>query len=356
MILVGSKALDIVLGTTKAIKSDYDVVSDKVEPDCDTIVLPKHIIDMIPNNYGVATLDALYTLKCSHLSFDVFWKKHKNSVLFMKSKGAKLIKPLYDVLYAHWCKVNTKEHLSLYKTKTEFFTDNVTYVYDHDYLHELVSCPNKPAYTHCLKDNCEVAIDKSKFDMLSYEQKLRMFKEEITVIACERWLLNPKCIGKHHWSQAYDMALHKTCVDLTKNWASSFIVENLDFYAKADYSYFEYLLSKLRPEVSEMNIEDLGKKLVVEYNYQQAMDGDDYRVEDDDWGMLLFEHNGKYGNVEIIDQHGGEDEGSYAYTVLSLDGVLYKISYNYYSYSGHDYSCIDCKIVTKKTKTIEVYE
>lgn len=354
MILVGSKALDIVLGTNKAINSDYDVVSDKVEFDCDTIVLPKHIVDMIPNNYGVATLDALYTLKCSHLSFDIFWKKHKNSVLFMKSKGAKLIKPLYDALYAHWCKVNTKQHLSLYKTKTEFFTDNVTYVYDHDYLHELVSYPNKPMYTHCLKENCEVAIDKDKFDMLPYDQKLRMFKEEITVIACERWLLNPKCIGKYHWLQAYDMALHKTCVDLTKNWASSFIVENLDFYAKADYSYFEYLLSKLNPEVIEMKIEDLKIKLEAEYRKQYEED-DDY---DCTWFYLLFEHNGKYGNVEIIKQYGGEgeDEGSYAYTVLSLDSVLYKIEYHYYSYSGYDYSCIDCKIVTKKTKTIEVYE
>lgn len=352
MILVGSKALDIVLGTNKAINSDYDVVSDKVELDCDTIVLPKHIIDMIPNNYGVATLDALYTLKCSHLSFDIFWKKHKNSVLFIKSKGAKLIKPLYDVLYAHWCKVNTKEHLSLYKTKIEFFTDNVTYVYDHDYLHELVSYPNKPVYTHCLKENCEVAIDKDKFDVLPYDQKLRMFKEEITVIACERWLLNPKCIGKYHWLQAYDMALHKTCVDLTKNWASSFIVENLDFYAKADYSYFEYLLSKLNPEVIEMKIEDLKIKLEAEYRKQYEED-DDY---DCTWFYLLFDHKGKYGGVEIIEQHGGEDEGSYAYTVLSLDGVLYKIEYHYYSYSGYDYSCIDCKIVNKKTKTIEVYE
>ena len=60
--------------------------------------------------------------------------------------------------------------------------------------------------------------------------------------------------------------------------------------------------------------------------------------------------------VEILEQHGGEGEGSYAYTLLSLDGVLYKIEYNYYSYNGYDYDYITAKTVTKKTKTIEVYE
>ena len=69
-------------------------------------------------------------------------------------------------------------------------------------LHELVSYPNPPMYTHCLKDGHDVLIDKKKFDTMLFEDQIRMLGEEITVI-WQRWLIDPKYKGKISWFRAY---------------------------------------------------------------------------------------------------------------------------------------------------------
>ena len=47
------------------------------------------------------------------------------------------------------------------------------------------------------------------------------------------------------WYKAYILSLKKTITSLTKNWATSFIVLNLECFIKPDYTYFEYALSEL---------------------------------------------------------------------------------------------------------------
>ena len=243
MIIVGSTALRHWIDGVKP--KDIDVWTDIDLPKFkgyDIKKIPTEILQLIETEDHFATLDSLYTIKCSHLGWrNPKWSKHKSDILLMEYKGASIIRPLYDALVEFWkVEIDDKWYLSLDKGKDEFFNDNVEYVYDHDYLHELVAHPNLPMYTNCLKNNCEVMIDKSKFDMLSFEQQLRMFREEITVIAIERWLVNPKAKGKYSWTQAYIMALEKTITTLTKNWATEFIVLNLKHFCKTDYSYFKH--------------------------------------------------------------------------------------------------------------------
>lgn len=120
--------------------------------------------------------------------------------------------------------------------------------YPHDYLHELVAYPNPPMYTKCLKDGEDVLIDRDKFDLLPFEDQVRMFREEITVIAAERWLINPYWKGKVSWYRAHMLSLQKTVTRLTKGWASEFIVLNLEHFVKPDYKYFKHLIETLKLE------------------------------------------------------------------------------------------------------------
>lgn len=247
-IIVGSEALRN-LGFNVTPK-DIDIWTDEDLPKqqgYDIKKIPTEILALVPNVNGYATLDALYTIKCSHLGWrNPKWNKHKSDILTLKMKyGASLDEKLFDTLVDFWkVEIDDKWYLSLNKNKDEFFNDNVEYVFDHDLLHELVAHPNQPMYTKCLKENYDVLIDKKLFDKLSFDQQIRMFREEISVIAIERWLVNPRAKGKYSWIQAYSMALEKTITTLTKGWATKFIVLNLEHFVKPDYSYFKYTLEE----------------------------------------------------------------------------------------------------------------
>lgn len=176
---------------------------------------------------GVASLGDLLAIKMAHLEYDIFWWKHVMDVLVLRSKGVVRNEKLYRLLKAHWKTYHgNKEHLSLYRTKDAFFDDFVSKPYEHDYLHELIALPNVPVYSLCLKDGHEVYVDKEKFDELSHEQQIRMFKEEIAVIALERWVIPSE--GKVAIPHAWTKSLRKTVTALTKGWASEFIIENLE--------------------------------------------------------------------------------------------------------------------------------
>lgn len=213
----------------------------------DIKLIPQHIINLMKFDGIYATPNTIYTIKCSHLGWNnPAWNKHKADILSLKHQGCVLDKPLYKALVEFWKEeLGDKSFLSLKQDKEDFFTDSVTYVYDHDWLHEQVAYPNPPVYTNCLKEGEDVLIDKQRFYGMSFEQQVKMFREEITVIAIERYLVNP--LAKNFsWVQAYNLSLKKTITQLTKNWATDFIVLNLEHFVKPDYTMFKYPLEKLK--------------------------------------------------------------------------------------------------------------
>ena len=253
-IIVGSSALQY-FGLARQPPKDKDVwisygeiVQKGVGVDVKSI--PSEILNLITAKDGFATPDSCYTIKCSHLGWNnPMWDKHKQDVLWLKHKGCKIIPELYNALVEYWkTKLGDKSFLSLKQDKDSFFTDEVPYVIDHDVLHEMVAYPNHPVYTKCLKSGEDVLIDKQKFDKLDFEYQVRMFREEITVIAIERWIVNPKVKGKYSWMQAYMFSLKKTITQLTKNWATDFIVLNLEYFVKPDFTYFKHTLENLEKE------------------------------------------------------------------------------------------------------------
>jgi len=223
--------------------SDKDYIKQEGEDVC---YIPEDIIQQVPAYAHYATADAIYTIKCSHFGWDIHWQKTKLDIMWLKGCGCKLIPDLYKTLVEFWkVEHHDKSFLSLKKDKDTFFTDHVTYVYDHDYLHELVAYPNRPMYESCLKEGEDVLIDQEKFNELCHEDKVRMFREEITTIAIERWLVNPHFKGKYSWFRAYMFSLHKTVTRLTKGWATDFIVLNIEDFVKPKYDYFKHAIKTL---------------------------------------------------------------------------------------------------------------
>lgn len=319
-------------------------------------VIPKEIIKAIPRRNCMATADALYTIKCSHFQWDIHWEKTKADILYMKSKGCKLIPSLYETLVRYWRKEHgDKSFLSLKRKKEEFFNDHVKYKYDHDFLHEVVALPNKPVYTHCLKDNEDVLIDEDKFLSLPFDQQVKMFKEEITVIACERWLLNERFKGS--WLEAYMMSLKKTLTNLTKGWASDFIIMNLEHFIKPDIKMFNNLYNNLEELI--MSKVDL---TVFQELASTTKEGLDYTIYCLAAGGEIygdFEKALEELDYEHIDSKGGyEGGGEYCYGVFKLKGRIYKAEWTYYSYNGSEYEGIanTLREVKPVEKVVTVYE
>jgi len=344
---------------------------------CDLSVIPYDIIDLVEVDNGYATIDSIYTIKCSHLGWDILFEKHKRDVIFLKSQGAKLIDSLYVKLVAYWKEEHgNKDYLSLYKSKNEFFDDHVTHVYDHDLLHKYVAGEEEPLYMKCLKKGEEVAVDKYKFECLSHKDQINMFKEEITVIAFERWLVNPSS-KLDNWIKAYRYALRKTTTQLTKNWATEFIVMNLSEMVHPNLKYIKNITSKIKEGNSIMSnvemkhFEDFIAKfsgndlnhvvyLMCENEFSEIENlGVDY--EDGNWEKYrsdLKEVEKEWGYKHLMQEGGGEGGAEECEGVFEFMGKIYRAYYSYQSYCGHEYDCIldNLKEVKPVEKTVVVYE
>lgn len=313
----------------------------------DESYIPIELYNKIPQENGYITRDALYTLKCSHLPWDIHWQKTKLDILFFKAHGCLLIEPLYSELKEYWTKVHgDKSYLSLNKSKVEFFTPLVEYHYDHDYLHELCAKPLAPAYTKCLKG--EVLIDNELFLEMPFDEQIRMFKEEISVIAVERFMLPIKSRGKFSWYKSYQESLKKTITRLTKNWAEDFIIHNLEFFVKPDFKYFKNLLQLEEIKMSDVDIsifENIASK------------------HEEEVGTLIFlmcmgeydDYDDGTVNYEFIKREGGGEGGSEdCYGVFKLNDQIYRAEFSYYSYDGFNYYGIENTLRKVKPKVIEV--
>ena len=270
MIIIGSTAWNFHDNKIQAKDLDLLLSKNSATPTFkhDPIIVTDKILSLVPfiihDNKKYATLDALYTIKCSHLGFNFHcWQKHKNHILQLKKSGCKIIENLYEELVKFWKNNSKIKTVSLNKSKENFFNDAVDYIYDHDYLHELVAFPNNPVYTKCLKEGNEVLIDWKKFKLLSFHEQIKMFMEEITVIACERWLLNPKSVCTSIL-QAHSQSLQKTILTLTKGKATDFLIRNLEHFILPKYEMYKHILEVLGKEKMRKVDPNIFRELLIE--------------------------------------------------------------------------------------------
>tara|TARA_R110002020_G_scaffold123630_1_gene280355 strand:+ start:1220 stop:2005 length:786 start_codon:yes stop_codon:yes gene_type:complete len=184
------------------------------------------------HHLGVPNPDVLYTLKLSHCFWNIHWQKTMFDVGFFQSKNAKLMPELFNLLYTGWEAIHGSKRVNLNQNSSDFFNEYVDRKYVHDDLHNAIAYYEEPLYTKINKSNSEVSVSEELFNKLSFEDKLKVCREEIYVIALERYLI-PR---EFHMSKkvAYIAACKLILTRLTKGWFPKFIAENWIQLSKLD--------------------------------------------------------------------------------------------------------------------------
>lgn len=235
-ILIGSQALIQHIGEIRVPK-DTDYFSDQEIEGAEIFFHPS-LKDYFKDEERSATLDELYTIKMSHIFWDLrnnTWEKHVQDIITMRERSAKLIEDLYRLLYAVWEEVHGKKKANLSQSARDFFSDKVVRKYEHDSIHASVAYYDAPLYERILMDGEEVKVDKSKFDVMSYEDKLKLVREEVYATALERLVIPSEY--KYSPRRAYAWALRRTTTSLARGWFARFIAENIEKLRQPDVDY-----------------------------------------------------------------------------------------------------------------------
>jgi hypothetical protein len=184
--------------------------------------------------------DKMLTLKASHSGFGMHWQKTMSDIVFLKSKGFKMDKPLYYKLVKAWKRVHGVKWASLKDKDSEsFFKDAVKRKYIHDDLHLCCAYYDEPLYFKILKDGSgSVNCCENKFNLLSYEDQIKLVKEEVFVTALERYLI----VNEFGFSRklAYHRSLQKLMVSMSSGWFKYFMIDNYeDLRSHKDMSFVE---------------------------------------------------------------------------------------------------------------------
>lgn len=218
-------------------KEERDVLHD---PSMGIEAFHHPLIKDYPWEKEVATIDELYTIKVSHSYWALrngTWDKHIYHMILLKNHGAKLIPELHDLLYKVWAEVHGPKRANLEQSPEDFFNKNVSRTYEHDSIHASVAYYDEPLFNRILRDNHEVAVDKSKFDALPLEMRLQLVREEVYATALERKII-PSDYTFNRMS-AYLWALKMTITSFTKGWFPLFILENFRELTKPDVDYVQ---------------------------------------------------------------------------------------------------------------------
>ena len=220
--------------------------------------LPKELFDKFITENNYITLESLYILKLSHAEYNIHWEKTVGHIQlikrYLRARGYKdpifdnldlKYRELYYALKDYWKIVHTaKNKIKLDLTKDKFFNNKVQRIYDHDFIHETIKYNDQPMYAKCLKDGKEVLLDKSKFDKLTFEDKLNLCREEIYVLALERYLIPSNFKMCIHTT--YRTALQRLVTSMSRGWFPDFIVDNYDKLYKIDKNYAKIFQEKVR--------------------------------------------------------------------------------------------------------------
>lgn len=176
-----------------------------------------------------------------------FWKTMKDIALLKLMIPYGLSEWLLPILKKREYETYTYSHPKLNTSKESFFRDdNVSYVYDHDELHEVVKLFDKPAYQYFKPVENEVYCSSELFFNSSEEIRLAAVYEESCVLALERSLVPFN--GKLVYSDAFALALSKVCTSITSGWFREYAYNNaynvIDLFEsqKSDF-YSKFLLA-----------------------------------------------------------------------------------------------------------------
>jgi len=260
MILIGSRAIKYWFLDFPREPKDWDyavsdsVYSESVKGETINGERVEYLLNPVLTDYphyhssGTVTPDVLYTLKISHLFWDIKWDKHMFDVQFLKKKGCQLIHSLFQDLFDYWESYHgPRKHSDLTLSAEEFFDNVFKGKYDHDHLHTLLNAT--PTYTKVLKDGSEVEPSEEKFNMLSHQEKLDLVREEVMVMGYERR-------GNRKYYEVYSWMLKRFIRNHAPIWEALFIIDNYIELHKPQFNFIQkldYELSRSTSSVEEQN-------------------------------------------------------------------------------------------------------
>lgn len=207
--------------------------------------MPSYTLYGLPVSY--CSLDWLYALKMSH-------RFKKDSPHFLKTmEDIRWLREFRTVIPdIRWFERREKEtlakHPKLNQNKNNFFdTPGLTYIYDHDSIHQAIAIGSRPAYLEYQEDNAEVWCSKKKWNKVSNHTKLNGVLEEALVLALERSQIPYDFKPDKDWS--FKHALMKVCTSITSGWFREYAWENyyivLDRYQILSSNYTEVFKTAL---------------------------------------------------------------------------------------------------------------
>jgi hypothetical protein len=237
MILIGSSAIKHLFPDFNREPKDIDYIvniDSKLKSENGIEYLQNPIIynKYKPFTNTVISKDDLVTLKASHLFWNINWQKHMFDLQFLLNKGCKIDSILFNNLYDYWQTFHGKNKRSdLKMTKEDFFTNKINYdTAQHDDLHLIIN--PTPIYSTILEDGKEVELSEEKYNQLTHEQKIELIREEVMVMAYERF-------KDLDYKIAYSRMLKKFIISHAPKFTMIFILENYIELHKPKFNYIK---------------------------------------------------------------------------------------------------------------------
>jgi len=188
----------------------------------------------VPEGSKYISSDLLLSLKMSHLFFDINWDKHMWDVQFLLKKGCQYNMDIIEELYTFWKEFHPRHRRSnLNMSKEDFFTNNINYNDgEHDNLHTFIN-PD-PLYKRILVDGEEVTTCPKKFELLPHEDRMELVREEVYVMAWERF-------RDKHFMVANSKMLKKFIMQHAPLWMFPFAVENYIVLNRANRDFISQI-------------------------------------------------------------------------------------------------------------------
>jgi len=172
--------------------------------------------------------DFLYTIKMSHVAWDINWDKTMKDILFLKEKGCKLDKNLFNMLYKEWEILHGKKKVKMDVENDDFFKENIKRKYDHEWLHEQFMFGDRPLNEKIREDLNSPLCSEILWNNLSKLQKLKCASEELMVLTAERYIFVDELNKPMPLQIAKTKMLKKMITNTTSGWFNRFLIDNFD--------------------------------------------------------------------------------------------------------------------------------
>ena len=206
---------------------------------------------------GIPSAEILYTLKLSHAFWPINWPKTMHDIEFFQKKSVKYDEELLSLLYKDWIEIHGKKRAYLKKTNDDFFKDGVDRKYVHDDIHRAVAYYDEPMFEKLKKDRSQAMLSHDMFLELSYDDQLKLCREEIYVTALERFLI-PKEFRMSRRA-AYMGGCRLLVTSMTKGWFAKFIVTNWINLSKPDEHDFVGLFKRMEASYGHSRVEGVNQ-------------------------------------------------------------------------------------------------